>query len=149
MKNDVISKIELQVMQTLSAIIGDVTPSIEDYNDMALLAYEFETPCEMEDVLDALEDDMGLGILYYAEKTDGEVTLHHACAIGNPVGEYMFKVNCITDKEDNVSALNITVFTSLEQMNNDLQTDLRNHNDNGFEFIDLMEEGTYAALFAI
>jgi len=147
--NDVIEKIELQVQQSLAKITGDVTPAIEVYEDIALLEYELEESRAMEDVLDALEDDMGLAFLYYAEKDNGKFVTHHACAICNPSGDYMFKVNCISDAEDMVSVLNFTIFGCIEVMNNDLQNDLKNHHDNGFEFIDLIEEGTYAAMFAI
>lgn len=149
MNNDVIEKIEIQVKQSLSKITGDVTPSIEVYDDIAVIEYELNEPCDIEDVLDAIEDDMGLAFLYYAEKYNGKFVTHHACAICNPAGDYMFKVNCISDADDNVSVLTLTVFTSIEQMNNDLQNELKNHDDNGFEFIDLMEEGAYAAMFAV
>lgn len=147
--NDVIEKIELQVQQSIAKIIGDVTPTVEVYEDIAMLEYELDEPQVMEDVLDALEDDMGLAFLYYAEKDNGKFVTHHACAMCNPSGDYMFKVNCISDAEDMVSVVNFTIFGCIEVMNNDLQNDLKNHHDNGFEFIDLMEEGTYAAMFAI
>lgn len=149
MNNDLIEKIELQVKQSLSDITGEVTPNIEVYEDVALLEYEFEQPRDMEDVLDSIEDDMGLAVLYYARKTNGQAVIHHACAVCSPSGYYMFKVNCISDEEDNVSMLTITIFSSIELMNNDLQTDLTNHYDNGFEFIDLMEDGVYAAMFTV
>lgn len=149
MNNDVIEKIELQVQQSLANILGDVVPTVEVYDDIALLEYELEESCDMEDLLDAIEDDMGLAFLYYAEKDNGRYVTYHACAVCNPSGDYMFKVNCVSDAEDKVSMLNITVFSSIEQMNNDLQNDLQNHYDAGFGFIDLMEDGVYAALFAV
>lgn len=141
MNNNVIEKIELQVQQSLAKFTDDVTPNIEVYDDIAVLEYELDEPCVMEDVLDAIEDDMGLAFLYYATKDNGQFISHHACAVCNPSGDYMFKVNCISDKDDKVSVLTFTVFSSIEQMNNDLQNDLKNHYDSGFEFIDLMEEG--------
>lgn len=149
MNNDVIEKIEIQVKQSLFKITGDVTPNIEVYDDIAVIEYELDEPCAMEDVLDSIEDDMGLAFLYYAEKDMGKFLAHHACAVCNPSGDYMFKVNCISDAEDKVSVLTLTVFTSIEQMNNDLQNDLKDHHEGGFEFIDLMEEGAYAAMFAV
>ena len=92
MNNNVIEKIELQVQQSLAKFTDDVTPNIEVYDDIAVLEYELDEPCVMEDVLDAIEDDMGLAFLYYATKDNGQFISHHACAVCNPSGDYMFKV---------------------------------------------------------
>ena len=49
MNNDVIEKIEIQVKQSLFKITGDVTPNIEVYDDIAVIEYELDEPCAMED----------------------------------------------------------------------------------------------------
>lgn len=117
--------------------------SIDDYDDYALLAFNLARPTHIEEILDALEDQMELSVLYHVI-----LSSHHACAYSNPGFGHMYKVNVQTDRQGMADSLYISLFESLEVMLEALTDDLECHqSQTGARFISKMEMGRFVADF--
>lgn len=144
-----IKKFNTTAKLMLAKIIGKTEPSIEAYEDMVVMSYVLPEPKEMDFILDVLEDDADMEIFYIAEKELPNSVAQHACAVCIPSGNYMYKVFAQCDKGSLVTELTITLFTSLDQMNNSLLSDQNVHEEMGFRFEHIMDDGKYAALFCL
>ena len=100
---------------------------IDDYDDYALLTYQLPKPVRIQDLLDQLEDNMGLNILYHCRTSCSESSPQHCCAYSSPTFEAMYKFNAQTGPDGMVSILYVYVFESLEVMLEFLKEDLRQH----------------------
>lgn len=134
---------------TMSHLTGDVAPDIDIYDDVAVLTYELPSPLDIEQVMDYMEDDMGIRFLYRAVKVTGQGQIQHVCEVEHPAGRLMYKVNAIADLHDLVSEITVTIFTSLEQMCNDIVADQNIHVENGFEIRESMDDGEFVSMFAL
>lgn len=114
----------------------DVTTmeSPEFYGDYALLRFPLKEPCELEEVLDMLEDDIEMITLYHHIPSSSVDYGQSACAYSNPAFGQMFKVNVQTDGSGKVSLVAVTVYDSLELMCGDICLDLRLHSERGGYF---------------
>lgn len=114
----------------------DVTTmeSPEFYGDYALLRFPLKEPCELEEVLDMLEDDIEMITLYHHIPSSSVDYGQSACAYSNPAFGQMFKVNVQTDGSGKVSLVAVTVYDSLELMCGDICLDLRFHSERGGYF---------------
>ena len=90
------------------------------YDDYVLLTFQLNTPFTIEEVMDMLEDEMEMIILY-----------HHIPSRHTEFG-HMFKVNGSTDERGMVSQIKVTIYDSLEHMSADVCLDLSLHCKNGF-----------------
>ena len=133
----------------LNELIGSVEPEIETYEDMVVMEYTLPAPKEMDDVMDVLEDKADMQIFYLAEKQQQDSTPYHMCAVCIPSGNYMYKVFAQCEKGSLVANITVTLFTSLDQMSNSLIADQNVHEQLGFEFEYLMDDGKYSALFCL
>lgn len=133
----------------MGKIIGKNEPSIETYEDMVVMNYALPKPMELEDIMDILEDNADMEIFYIAEKQIGDSVAQHMCAVCIPSGIYMYKVFAQCDKGSLVTELTISLFTSLDQMNNSLLSDQNVHEELAFQFEYIMDDGKYAALFCL
>ena len=133
----------------LAELIGKAEPEVEAYEDMVVMNYHLPEPKDMEDVMDVLEDKADMQIFYIAEKTTQNETVQHMCAVCIPSGNYMYKVFAQCAKGSLVTDLQVTLFTSLDQMNNSLLSDQNVHEELGFQFEYLMDDGKYGALFCL
>ena len=113
---DFMTFVPLQLPQLL-----DVTTMEEPqfYGDYVLLTFPLHDPYDLEEVMDMLEDDMELIVLY-----------HHIPMQDEPFGQ-MFKVNAKTDSDGKVHTVLVTIYDSLEQMYGDLCLDLQLHSKSG------------------
>ena len=82
-------------------------------------------------VMDMLEDDMELIVLYHHIPMQDEPFGHSTCAYSNPSFGQMFKVNAKTDSDGKVHTVLVTIYDSLEQMYGDLCLDLQLHSKSG------------------
>lgn len=145
MLDEIIAKFHEMAPLWLSKLIDDEMPEIEKYDDMAVLEYDFKYPMDMEAVLDVFEDDVDLNVLYQAvSPADGKM---HVCAISTPVGEYMHKINIISDENEIVKGMTVTLLTSIEQFNSECMVDVELHKKKEFDFEFIMDDSDYAALF--
>ena len=100
---------------------------IDDYDDYALLTYQLPKPVGIQDLMDQLEDNMGLNILYHSRNSFSESSPQHCCAYSSPTYEAMYKFNAQTDANGMVTILYVYIFESLEVMLEYLKEDLRQH----------------------
>lgn len=133
----------------LAELIGKLEPEIETYEDMVVMEYTLPSPKEMDDVMDILEDKADMQIFYLAEKQISDSHPYHMCAVCIPSGNYMYKVFAQCEKGSMVTNITVTLFTSLDQMNNSLIADQNAHEQLGFQFEYLMDNGKYGALFCL
>ena len=63
------------------------------YDDYVLLTFQLNTPFTIEEVMDMLEDEMEMIILYHHIPSRHTEFGHSCCAYSNPSFGRMFKVN--------------------------------------------------------
>lgn len=101
------------------------------YDDYALLAFDIPGEYDLEEIMDMLEDDMELIMLYH-HILSCQIKYHHStCAYSNPNFGQMFKMNALTDDNGKVSSISVTIYDSLEYMCSDLCLDLKLHENSG------------------
>lgn len=101
------------------------------YEDYAILLYDVPKAQSMENVIEMLEMNADLAILYHLEPPVDTVFGHECCAYCFPVTERMFKINCKTHVDGRVNQVNVTIYNSIEVMSADLFEDLRLHEKRG------------------
>lgn len=101
------------------------------YNDYVLLTFPLSTPIDLEEVMDILEDDMELIMLYHHIPSQHTKFGQASCAYSNPSFGQMFKVNVMTDGNEMVNAVKVTIYDSLEKMCADVNLDMRLHSQSG------------------
>ena len=121
--------------------LGHVTA----YEDYAILPYEVHQPQTMESVIEMMEMNADLAILYHLEPPVDTVFGHECCAYCFPVTERMFKINCKTHIDGLIHELNVTIYNSIEVMSSDLFEDLRLHEKRGTfkvkrEYVQIMND---------
>lgn len=102
------------------------------YDDYVLLTFTLNNPCPIEDVMDILEDEMEMIILYHHIPSRQTDFGHSCCAYSNPAFGRMFKVNGSTDDRGMISQIKVTIYDSLEHMSADVCLDLNLHGKSGF-----------------
>lgn len=102
------------------------------YDDYALLTFPLSTPFAIEEVMDMLEDEMEMIILYHHIPTRQTDFGHSCCAYSNPAFGRMFKVNATTNERGMVGQIKVTIYESLEYMSADVCLDLELHGRSGF-----------------
>lgn len=102
------------------------------YDDYVLLTFTLNNPCPIEDVMDILEDEMEMIILYHHIPSRQTDFGHSCCAYSNPAFGRMFKVNAATNERGAICQIKVTVYESLEYMSADVCLDLDLHCKNGF-----------------
>lgn len=123
----------------LPKLLGDSSPEETDITDeYAILYYTLEEPFPIGFVMELLEDDMELALLYHGtDKNNSKV--HHCCFFTSPKsGRNMFKFNLVSDNREMVSDLTISIYDSLDTMESELESDLAAHTDK-FDFIQAMQ----------
>lgn len=105
--------------------------SADDYDDYALLTFSLESPMSMEEVLDCLEDQSELNILYHVSGIGAAPGTQHCCAYACPEYDNMYKVNAQSDGTGAVDTLYVYVYSSLEVMLESLKDDIRLHDGMG------------------
>lgn len=126
--DDFMSFVPLQLPQLL-----DVTRMEEPrfFDDYVLLRFSLADSWRLEEVMDMLEDDMELIMLYHHIPSRTTDFGHSCCAYANPAFGQMFKINAKTDGSGKVSDVTVTLYESLEYMSADLCLDLKLHSASG------------------
>lgn len=104
---------------------------VEDYDDYALLTFSLAQPMAIEDVLDDMEDQMELNVLYYMIRSVQTDAGRHCCAYANPSFGHMYKLNAQTAVSGKVEKVYAYVYSSLEIMLESLKEDLEEHSRYG------------------
>ncbi|MCQ2145921.1 MAG: hypothetical protein MJZ16_00215 [Bacteroidales bacterium] len=104
---------------------------INNYDDYAILTFSLSEPMSIEDVMDNMEDQMELNILYHMVTSDSTDSGQHCCAYANPTFGHMYKLNAQTEMSGKVETIYVYVYSSLEIMLEDLKNDLDQHSGFG------------------
>ena len=105
---------------------------IDEFEDYAMLTYSLAKPLGITRMMDDMEDEMGLNILYYIRPfTEKRGEGFQCCAYATPTGGQMYKFNAQTRKDGLVHTLYVYIFTSLEIMLECLKDDLLAHEGKG------------------
>lgn len=102
------------------------------YEDYALLVFPVAVPLDIEDVMDRLEDEMELILLYHHVRSGQTSFGNSCCAYSNPSFGMMFKVNAATNDSGLVDSVSVTIYESLEFMCADICVDLDLHSKSGY-----------------
>lgn len=133
----------------LPKLIKNTTAEETDItDDSAILYFTLEEALPISLVMDMLEDDMELSLLYHGTSKEN-AKLHHCCFFTSPAnGKDMFKFNMVSDNREYVSDLTISIFDSLDTMESELESDLTSH-AKSFDFIQAMEVSEVLGLFCL
>lgn len=131
---------------TMSNLIGKTEPVIEEFDDVTTMEYQLPRAMNVDDVMNIFEDDMDLTIIYCAKRSE-ENAPAHVSAVTKPVGMYMFKFNCASDVNGNVTSVSVVIYDSVENMADEVLADIRNLEENDFIFEHKIADGMLTALF--
>ena len=122
--NDFIASVPLQLPKLMD------THKMEQpvyYQDYALIGFPVATPLPLEEVMDMLEDEMEMIILYHHIPSFATPFGHSCCVYSNPAFGRMFKINAKTNESGLVDRVIVTIYESLEYMSADVCLDLELH----------------------
>ena len=122
--NDFIASVPLQLPKLMD------THKMEQpvyYQDYALIVFPVATPLPLEEVMDMLEDEMEMIILYHHMPSFATPFGHSCCVYSNPAFGRMFKINAKTNESGLVDRVIVTIYESLEYMSADVCLDLELH----------------------
>lgn len=102
------------------------------YEDYILLTYHLVASLDLEDVMNMLEDEMEMIILYHHIPSVQTKFGHCCCAYSNPAFGMMFKVNAANGGSGLVEDVSVTIYESLEFMCADICVDLDLHSKSGY-----------------
>ena len=100
----------------------------EEGNGYAILTYVVNHPLPIDDVLNIMDGDAYMRILYYTHPNPKLVKTkfgQRACTYFMPEEQRNIKMNFATDEKGLVSTILVTVYGSIDIMYPDLLTDLR------------------------
>ncbi len=99
--------------------------------DVSILHFNLDEELPITYVMDMLEDDMELSLLYYARATTQN---SQCCYFTPPSSRDMYKFYAEADKIGYVQELSVTIYESLDVMESDLEEEL-NKGKNELNFI--------------
>ena len=100
----------------------------QEYNGYAILTYEVSQPVPIEDVLNIMDGDAYMRILYYTHPNPRAIETkfgQRACTYFMPEEQRNIKMNFTTDEKGLVNMILVTVYGSIDIMYPDLSNDLR------------------------
>jgi hypothetical protein len=98
------------------------TEYTEDY---ALLTFNLPKPLPMSEMLDYLDEQMELILMYGLVPTESTLFGQRCCAYSNPTFGHMFKINAITNDDGMCDAVYVTIYSSLEYMGYELRNEIK------------------------
>ena len=100
----------------------------QECNGYAILTYEVHKALPIEDVLNIMDGDAYMRILYYTHPNPKNVTTkfgQRACTYFMPEEQRNIKMNFMTDEKGLVRTILVTIYGSIDIMYPDLMIDLR------------------------
>ena len=100
----------------------------EAYNGYAILTYEVHQPLSIDEVLNIMDSDAYMRILYYTHPNPKAIKTkfgQRACTYFMPEEQRNIKMNFSTDEKGLVNTILVTVYGSIDMMYPDLLNDLR------------------------
>ena len=142
-------------LQTFMALVPLMVPSLitspseddlEVSSDHAYLYFPFSDQRTLASVVDTCCDGLGVVQLYYATFLSG-CGVRHCCLFTPPAsGRVLYKVNLVSDSVGMVDGMSVTIFDSVEFLEQALEDDLSAHSD-GFRFEHALTVGDVLSLF--
>lgn len=127
----------------LPTLINDRKMESEISEDSAVLIFKLEEPFPIGYVMELLDDDLDLKLLYHAVN----INSHHVCYFANPKdGNLMYKVNFQSLEQDYVHNIIVTIYESLDVWEEELEVDVKAHQKD-FEFIKEMRPQELLSVF--
>ena len=127
--DDFMTFVPLRFPRLLDA--GTMEPPLV-YDEYILLTFPVSGNHTLEEVMNMLEDDMEMILLYHHIPSYATEFGHSTCAYSNPAFGRMFKINARTDGSGWVRTVQVTLFDSLEQMCGEVCNDLALHDKSGY-----------------
>ena len=116
----------------LPELLGNAQMGENDLvGDTGLIPYTLNGEYDLEEVMDMLEDQMELTILYHFVPSTNTDFGHQCCAYSDPNFGHMFKIHVVTNGAGKVDGMTVTVFDSLEVMCTNLMEDIDGHAGRG------------------
>lgn len=121
-----------------------VEPDISE--DSAILFFTLEEKFPIGCVMDMLDDDMEMLLLYHGtSKADPKI--HHCCFFASPkLGQSMYKVNMVSQTDGFVEGISVTIYDSIDIWEDELESDLLAH-EAAFDFIEAMTAAKLLSVF--
>lgn len=119
-------------------------PDIAD--ESAILYFEFDEVFPLGCVMDMLDEDMDMLMLYHATSQTNP-NIQHCCFFANPkTGQSMYKINVQTDEHGFADGITVTIYDSLDIWEQELESDLTVH-QSAFDFTEAMTVQEVLATF--
>lgn len=96
----------------------------EQHGDSSVLEFHLPTLLPIDELLDILDDHMELVILYHVIPTNATVMGEQCCAYSDPVCDFIYKVNGMTDDSGKCDTVYVTLYQSLETLGIEVQAEL-------------------------
>lgn len=96
----------------------------ELYEDYALLTFRLSRTYPLEELIDELEDQMGLVLLYHHVPSADTLFGQRCCAYANPRYGHMHKLNVQANDRVECDTLYVTLYDSLDIMASELRDEL-------------------------
>lgn len=122
-------------LQMASIMSRQFYAGVEIDTESALLEFNLPEPMPLNDLLDILDDHMELVILYHVIPSDAIVMGEQCCAYSDPVADFIYKVNCITNDNGTCSTVYVTLYESLETLGIEVQAELEEQTAKSREII--------------
>lgn len=121
-----------------------VEPDISE--DSAILFFTLEEKFPIGCVMDMLDDDMEMLLLYHGTSKDDPKN-HHCCFFASPrLGQSMYKVNMVSQTNGLVEGISVTIYDSIDIWEEELESDLLAH-EAAFDFIEAMTAAKLLSVF--
>lgn len=114
--------------------------------DSAILYFSLEEKFPIGCVMDMLDDDMDLLLLYHGTSKTAPNT-HHCCFFASPkLGQSMYKVNMVSQPNGFIDGISVTIYDSIDVWEDELESDLISH-EASFDFIEAMTAAKLLSVF--
>ena len=112
----------------------------EIYEDYALLTFRLPKIYPLEELIDELEDQMELVLMYHHVPTEDTPFGQKCCAYSNPRFGHMYKINALANDKVECDVLYVTLYSSLEIMGSELCNELEEVGNSGKLVYAIQEE---------
>ena len=116
--------VTLASLQMPALVSQSLFQGAEVYEDYALLTFRLPKVYPIEELIDELEDQMELELLYHHVPSKDTPFGQRCCAYSNPRFGHMHKLNAQADDRMECDTLHVTLYDSLEVMGSELREEL-------------------------
>ena len=122
----------LASLEMPNLIVSTLFQGAELSDESTLLTFSLPQKYLLEELIDELEDQMELILLYHHIPSEDTIFGHHCCAYSNPHFGHMYKINATTNGKGMISTVHVTIYDSSEFMYGDLCNDIKLNSTTGY-----------------